>query len=367
MQCSCGSGGQCLGGECCYPRSCSSAGAICGSIDDGCGGTRDCGGCTDGTCVTNNCRLDGWCANGGSLGPIDYNGDGRSDLYCHYNNGRNYVIHGRSNGFFDNPNRWTDSWCSSSQAKFGVGDFNGDGRDDHFCHGSDGKSWVIFSDGTGGFGNGNRWHDNWCAAAGARFGTGDFNGDGRDDVYCHGADGRGWVRFSDGNGNFDNQQRWTDATGPWCAAAGSTFGVGDFNGDGRDDFFCHGTNRRGWVIFSLGGGSFGNSNRWTDDWCSLSGGRIGTGDFDGDGRDDFYCHGTDGRGWIQFSLGNGNFRHHGRWTDNWCAGTTPAFGAADFNKDGRDDFFCHSTSGRGWVTFSEGNGNFSPAIRWAGN
>ncbi len=40
----------------CVPRTCSQAGAACGQIADGCGGTLDCGGCQGGdTCVDNQC------------------------------------------------------------------------------------------------------------------------------------------------------------------------------------------------------------------------------------------------------------------------------------------------------------------------
>lgn len=63
----CGANGRCsaecdpgfmeVGGRCeCQPLSCEDAGAMCGSVDDGCGGTMDCGGCEEGIeCVANTC------------------------------------------------------------------------------------------------------------------------------------------------------------------------------------------------------------------------------------------------------------------------------------------------------------------------
>lgn len=40
----------------CTPASCESAGAMCGMIDDGCGGVMPCGTCAGGACVDNACR-----------------------------------------------------------------------------------------------------------------------------------------------------------------------------------------------------------------------------------------------------------------------------------------------------------------------
>ncbi|MCS6797652.1 MAG: hypothetical protein NZ898_03840 [Myxococcota bacterium] len=40
----------------CTPRTCADVGAACGTIDDGCGGRRECGSCASGSCVEGRCR-----------------------------------------------------------------------------------------------------------------------------------------------------------------------------------------------------------------------------------------------------------------------------------------------------------------------
>jgi hypothetical protein len=48
----CGGGQVCLSGTCCTPATCASAGASCGNVPDGCGGALDCGSCgADETCT----------------------------------------------------------------------------------------------------------------------------------------------------------------------------------------------------------------------------------------------------------------------------------------------------------------------------
>jgi len=54
---SCGIGQVCSGGQCCTPTTCAGRNATCGSIDDGCGGTLDCGSCSGfDSCVNNVCQ-----------------------------------------------------------------------------------------------------------------------------------------------------------------------------------------------------------------------------------------------------------------------------------------------------------------------
>ena len=60
----CPQGSTCLeDGSCCWPSACGGLGAECGPVDDGCGGTQDCGecmfggGCTEGVCVGTKCEV----------------------------------------------------------------------------------------------------------------------------------------------------------------------------------------------------------------------------------------------------------------------------------------------------------------------
>ena len=67
---SCNAGEQCTGaGQCmCVPTTCAAVGAQCGSIDDGCGGMLDCGGCPGAqTCGADNTCGCATVANGGTV------------------------------------------------------------------------------------------------------------------------------------------------------------------------------------------------------------------------------------------------------------------------------------------------------------
>ncbi len=183
-------------------------------------------------------------------------------------------------------------------AEFGTGDFNGDGKTDISCH-VPGTTWVLLSNGTSFVSaqSGEIWlGGGWCGA-GAALGTGDFNGDGKTDVSCHaGADTR--VSLSNGMAFVAaaNGDLWRSS---WCGDGGA-FGTGDFNGDGKTDIFCHvpGTT---WVSLSSGTAFLAGSNGdvWRGNgWCG-EGASVRTGDFNGDGKSDIWC---DGHGYTQVSV-----------------------------------------------------------------
>lgn len=164
----------------------------------------------------------------------------------------------------------------------GIGDFNGDGRDDvlwrnattgevevwHFGIGA--QTVSVASIGTVGL----EWQIK---------GVGDFNGDWISDIL--------WFRVSDGQVAIWQMSRTGSfvAWFPAAVGAGSPWEIrriGDFDGDGRDDIFwrntADGTNA---VWYMTGGNQIANAQffvgtplaDWSDD---------ATGDFDGDGRDD---------------------------------------------------------------------------------
>ena len=69
-------------------------------------------------------------------------------------------------------------------------------------------------------------------------GTGDFNGDGRDDILWRNDDGRviDWLGRADG-GFASNTP-----TAPRCPTSWQVASIGDFNGDGRDDILWRNDN-----------------------------------------------------------------------------------------------------------------------------
>ena len=323
----------------------------------------------------------------------DFNGDGRQDSVCKTALHDIAVTLATANGF-SNPTLWAN-W---GQNIAGVGDFNNDGKDDIvFFDSFWGKAYVGLSDGVD-FGAISFWGDiagnspsyPWpayaCRMNGAYIGkVADFNGDGKFDVACVvPGESRQYVGISTGAGftgvifsevgcneSYGNQQLQ---------------GQADFNGDGRDDWYCISTwNSDLLAFFSLGNSffypdialtgfcsaseySFGdwNGDGATDAACAnnlraglqtgrlfavleapvpapycVSGQRLAA-DLDGDGAAEWICNnpGTPGndieiRRWSGLAFGAAQ-----TWRGGFCAGTLKA---SDYNGDGKKDLLCEST------------------------
>jgi hypothetical protein len=267
-------------------------------------------------------------------------------------------------------------------------DFNGDGRDDIITFLRDGSGgndrgyvYVALSNGYG-FGAGARWHDFFCVGLEIPV-TGDFNGDGRDDIACFVRDtktdaGRGdvYVALSTGSG-FASSQKWHE----YFCIGNEIPAVGDFNGDGRDDIVTFVRNTKSgndsadvYVALSTGS-AFGAGVKWHDYFC------IGyeipaVGDFNGDGKDDIVTFvrdtktGTErGDVWVAVSTGLA-FGAGAKWHDYFCIGNElPLVG--DFNGDGKDDLASlvrdagsGTAQGDVYVTLSSGSTFSGTAVKW---
>ncbi len=228
---------------------------------------------------------------------------------------------------------------------------------------------------------GARWHASFCLGDEV-CSSGDFNGDGRDDIAAfvrdtQGNPQRGDVQVALSNGSaFLPGAKWHDF---FCVGQ-EVCAVGDFDGDGRDDLitFVRDTQaepQRGDVHVALSNGStFLSSAKWHDFFC------IGeevcvVGDFNGDGRDDIAAFVRDtqtgtGRGDVHVALSNGSsFLPSTKWHDFFCLGAEVC-AVGDFNGDERDDLitFVRDTqtgTGRGDVHVSLSNGSsFLPSTKW---
>ena len=119
-----------------------------------------------------------------------------------------------------------------------------------------------------GAGNSGKWY------------IGDFNGDGKDDIFRYVAGKSGAEVFLSTGENFTSAGSWTSAgnSGKWY--------IGDFNGDGRSEVFRNQLGRNGVDVLL----STGSSLSSLESWCRVNKGDQDwfLGDFNGDGKTDIF-------------------------------------------------------------------------------
>jgi hypothetical protein len=207
--------------------------------------------------------------------------------------------------------------CFDTAGELAVGDFNGDGRDDVFqsvgtlwvYSPSGSREWIVLNDSTVRLVN---------------LGLGDFDGDGRTDVFLQSGDQ--WLISRGGT------------TSPTPLPAGSNiplkgYRFGDFDGDRKTDVFrANGTQ---WFYSS------GGATSWKP--LAVSRLRVGDlrfGDFDGNGTTDV------------FSLANGQWSVSDGGSSGWrrlnarLSSNLASLVFADFNGDHKSDVA--RTSGGNW-------------------
>ncbi|MFI1975203.1 transglycosylase family protein [Streptomyces wedmorensis] len=242
--------------------------------------------------------------------------------------------------------------------------------------------------------------------------TGDFNGDGKDDIavfYDNGqaTDGTGfrsalWTFTSTGTGFGAPVKKWDNVSagsGSWNRDR-SKVTAGDYNGDGKDDvavLYDQGTSQTGgrwtalWSFTSTGTGFSAPAKKWdslesADSW-DWSRSKITSGDFDGDGRTDvgvLYDNGQNAAG--DFVTALWSFRSTGadfaaavkKWDNvstgsgSWNADRAKLV-AGDFGGDGKDDVGVLYNNGQQtdgtnvtalWTLTSTGTDFTNPSKKW---
>jgi hypothetical protein len=236
---------------------------------------------------------------------------------------------------YSGPSIWNlvDSALPKSETGWrinGVGDFNGDGKDDLVWRRSDdsGEARIWLLDGARLLGDSGLppgepgWRIN---------GVGDFNGDNKDDLVWRRSDDSGEAHIWLLNGG----QLLRDSGLPLGASGWRINGVGDFNGDNKDD-----------LVWRRSDDS-GEARIWLLDEAQLLkdvglpsselGWRInGVGDFNGDGKDDLVWRRSDDSGEARLWLLDGGQL----LKDSSLPKSEPGWrinGVGDFNGDNKDD------------------------------
>jgi len=289
----------------------------------------------------------------------DFNGDGRSDvLWRNASTGQiTDWLAASGSGFTDNYNNARANVSTGWQVA-GTGDFNGDGRDDILWRNSStGQITDWLGKTNGGF------TDNYNASkAGIPLswqvaGTGDFNGDGRDDILWRSDTGvlTDWLGTDNGSFTSNYPSSAVTVPGDWHIA-----GTGDFNGDGRTDILWRsGSLTVDWLANANGGFASNWNNSVVNiptDWTVA-----GTGDFNGDGRDDILWRNSAGLtvDWLANASGNGGFISNYANSAVQVPTTSNIGSIGDFNGDGRDDILWRSDTGTPAEWFANASGGFT--------
>lgn len=270
--------------------------------------------------------------------------------------------------------QFNEAWCYGASARTMLGDFNGDGHADLLCHDvSTGNKWIAYADNQGRF-TGATWTSTarWCSSVRGQVLVGDFNGDRRADLLCHDvSNGDKFIAYADEAGHFSGTG-WSAAM-QFCSGAESELLIGDFNGDGRSDFLCHGkTSGDLQIAYADQAGQFPTvSPISARSWCYGNTAQVLVGDFNGDRRDDALCHDVgSGSKFIAYADTSGVLTGT-NWSSamNWCTNRRLAL-VGKFHGDGsRSDMLCAAPDVNGALDFAYANadGQFPGIVTSADN
>ena len=286
----------------------------------------------------------------------DFNGDGRDDIL--WRNSQSGVVIswlGQSDGgFVYNDAAGMDPWAIGRLV--GIGDIDADGRSDTLWHSDNGELYLsqTFPDGA--------FYFHWSLGFVARvstdwnvIGMGDFNGDGRDDILWRSDSGIVTDWLSNGGYVFSNNHA---NSGQAIPTDWQVVGTADFNGDGRDDLLWRHDN--GTVTNWLGqaNGGFANNHSNTGQAIPIDWQVVGTGDFNGDGFGDVLWRHAEGTVTDWLGQANGGFVNNHANSAQAMAIGWQVVGSGDYDGDGRSDVLWRHENGALTDWLGQANGGF---------
>ena len=300
----------------------------------------------------------------------DFNGDGRSDILFRQDNGAITNFLGTANGGILNNGDNVYTLVDTAWDVAGTGDFNGDGRDDVLFRNDNGAIFNLLGTANGGVQNNGDNSYMGLSSSWTVSGVGDFNGDGKDDILFRDANGVIFNYLGTASGGFTGNtgNLYTDIGDEWTVA-----GTGDFNGDGRDDILFR--NDNGAITNFLGTANGGIQNNGDNIYTVVDNAWhiAGVGDFNGDGRDDILWRNDNGAVFNFLGTANGGVVSNG---DNSYTAMSNAWhveAIGDYNGDGRDDILWRHDDGTiidwlgtasGGYTDNSGNLFTGIALQW---
>ena len=304
-----------------------------------------------------------------SLG--DFNGDGRDDVLLRHEDGRWFYYPMAGRRHIVSGRGVTDLTRNLDWHFAGIGDLNGDGKDDVLLRHEDGRWFYYPMDGRRHIVSGRGVTDltrklDWQFA-----GIGDLNGDGKDDVLLRHTDGRWFYYPMNGRRHIVSGRGVTDLTRnlDWQFA-----GIGDLNGDGKDDVLLRHDDGR-WFYYPMNGKRHITSQRGLAGLTrNLAWQLAAIGDFNGDGKDDVLLRYDDGR-WYYYPMdGRRPITSQRGLTDLTRNLAWQLAGIGDLNGDGRDDvlvrnedgrWFYYPMDGRRHITSQRGLADLTRNLAWS--
>ena len=303
----------------------------------------------------------------------DFNGDGKSDLIHFVSNDYVHVWLAKGDGTFDIKARFPAANgypVAANSYNYIPGDFNGDGKTDlfHLKGPSETRVWLSNGDGTFDI---KPVYLPWAGYAvnqnsAYRYEAGDFNGDGRTDLihFVHNSSVNVW--FSNGDGTFNVVGGFIPWAGYNLSANYYNYKLGDFDGDGLTDMIHFYAPNYAHVWLSKGDGTFDVKSRFP----STDGYGVGEpnqtykyqlADFNGDGKTDLIHFANPSYIHVWFSKGDGSFAVTGQykpWTGYYVAANNYKYEVGDYNGDGKSDMLHFVDNSNINLWLSKGDGEF---------